>query len=110
DVINIAGKKVNPAEVESQLLHFTGIQQAVVFGRPAGAGALRNEGVSACVGVAPGISETDILRFFCNPLSRWQVQKQIFIVDEIPVNARGKISRRELSQRFSTRNERSPLA
>ncbi len=42
DVINVAGKKVNPAEVEAQLLRFKGVQQAVVFGRPTGAG-LRNE-------------------------------------------------------------------
>src|SRR5206468_2908312 len=27
DVINVAGKKVNPAEVEAQLLRFKGIQQ-----------------------------------------------------------------------------------
>jgi acyl-CoA synthetase (AMP-forming)/AMP-acid ligase II len=33
-------------------------------------------------------------------LSAWQVPKQIFIVDEIPVNERGKISRRELARRF----------
>ena len=45
DVINVAGKKVNPAEVEAHLLRFSGVRQAVVFGRPAGAGALRNEEV-----------------------------------------------------------------
>jgi len=33
-------------------------------------------------------------------LSAWQVPKQIFIIDEIPVNERGKISRRELARRF----------
>src|SRR5262245_66562165 len=49
DVINVAGKKVNPAEVEARLLHFDGVWQAVVFGRPAGAG-LRKEEVGACVG------------------------------------------------------------
>jgi long-chain acyl-CoA synthetase len=109
DVINVAGKKVNPAEVESHLLRFTGVRQAVVFGRPGGAGGLRNEEVSACVVAVPGIRETDLLQFCRGHLSTWQVPKQIFIVDEIPVNERGKISRRELSQRFSTRNERSTL-
>src|SRR5207244_3759400 len=33
DVINVAGKKVNPAEVERVLLSFEGVRQAVVFGR-----------------------------------------------------------------------------
>jgi long-chain acyl-CoA synthetase len=109
DVINVAGKKVNPAEVEAHLLRFSGVRQAVVFGRPAGAGALRNEEISACV-VAPGISETDLLQFCRGGLSAWQVPKQIFIVDAIPANERGKISRRELSRRFSKDRQRSSLA
>ena len=46
DVINVAGKKVNPAEVEAHLLSHPGVQQAVVFGR---ASALRNQEVVACV-------------------------------------------------------------
>jgi long-chain acyl-CoA synthetase len=106
DVINVAGKKVNPAEVEAQLLRFTGVRQAVVFGRKS---ALRNEEVSACVVAAPDISESDLLRFCRGTLSTWQVPKRIFIVNTIPTNERGKISRRELSRRFSTTRERSSL-
>ena len=104
DVINVAGKKVNPAEVEAQLLRFTGVQQAVVFGRES---ALRNEEVSACVVAAPDVSETALLQFCRGALSTWQVPKRIFIVGTIPVNERGKISRRELSLRFSTTRDRS---
>jgi long-chain acyl-CoA synthetase len=109
DVINVAGKKVNPAEVEAHLLRFIGVRQAVVFGRPAGAGALRNEEVAACVVAASGVRETDLLQFCRGALSTWQVPKRIFIVDAIPVNERGKISRRELSAGFSTTRERSSL-
>jgi long-chain acyl-CoA synthetase len=109
DLINVAGKKVNPVEVESHLLRFTGVREAVVFGRPAGPGALRNEEVAACVVVAPEVREPDLLHFCRGALSTWQVPKRIFIVDAIPANERGKISRRELSQRFSTSGERSPL-
>jgi long-chain acyl-CoA synthetase len=101
DVINIAGKKVNPAEVEAHLLHFSGVRQAVVFGRSAGAG-LRNEEVVACVVAAPAVSENDLLRFCRTGLSPWQVPKRIFIMDAIPTNERGKISRRDLARRFST--------
>jgi acyl-CoA synthetase (AMP-forming)/AMP-acid ligase II len=106
DVINVAGKKVNPAEVEARLLRFTGVRQAVVFGRES---ALRNEEVAACVVAAPDVSETDLLQFCRGALSTWQVPKRIFIVDTIPANERGKISRRELSRRFSTSRERSSL-
>jgi long-chain acyl-CoA synthetase len=108
DVINVAGKKVNPAEVESDLLRFTGVRQAVVFGRPAGAG-LRNEEVAACVVASPDVTESDLLRFCRTALSAWQVPKRIFVVDTIPTNERGKISRRDLARRFSMVSASSPL-
>jgi acyl-CoA synthetase (AMP-forming)/AMP-acid ligase II len=108
DVINVAGKKVNPAEVEAHLLRFKGVRQAVVFGRPTGAG-LRNEEVAACVLASPEVSETDLLRFCRTALSGWQAPKRIFIVDMIPTNERGKISRRELARQFSGRDETSRL-
>jgi acyl-coenzyme A synthetase/AMP-(fatty) acid ligase len=108
DVINVAGKKVNPAEVEARLLRFTGVQQAIVFGRPAGAG-LRNEEVAACVVASPDVTESDLLRFCRTALSAWQVPKRIFAVDAIPTNERGKISRRDLAQRFSMLGASSPL-
>src|SRR5438876_9976594 len=108
DVINVAGKKVNPAEVEAHLLGFKGVRQAVVFGRPTGAG-LRNEEVAACVLASPDVSENDLLRFCRTALSGWQVPKRIFVVDTIPTNERGKVSRRELAQRFSQWHESSSL-
>ena len=109
DVINVAGKKVNPAEVEEVLLRFPGLRQAVAFGRAAGAG-LRNEEVAACVsgdvdpstGLRRSLSESALLEFCRRSLSAWQVPKRIFIVDAIPANERGKISRGELAKRFST--------
>jgi long-chain acyl-CoA synthetase len=106
DVINVAGKKVKPAEVEAQLLRFGGVRQAVVFGRQS---ALRNEEVVACVVASPHVSESDLLRFCRGGLSAWQVPKQIFIMDAIPTNERGKISRRNLARRFSTTGDSSPL-
>ena len=108
DVINVAGKKVNPAEVEAHLLRFQGVRQAVVFGRPTGAG-LRNEEVAACVLASPDVSENNLLRFCRTALSGWQVPKRIFIVDLIPTNERGKINRRDLARQFSEGRESSPL-
>ena len=97
DVINVAGKKVNPAEVEAELMRFDGVRAAVVFGRES---VLRNEEVAACVAASAGVRETELLEFCRQRLSGWQVPKRIFFVDEIPVNERGKISRRELAERF----------
>jgi acyl-CoA synthetase (AMP-forming)/AMP-acid ligase II len=78
----------------------------VVFGRQS---ALRNEEVAACVVVSRNVSESDLLRFCRGGLSAWQVPKQIFIMDAIPTNERGKISRRDLARRFSTIGDSSPL-
>jgi acyl-CoA synthetase (AMP-forming)/AMP-acid ligase II len=33
-------------------------------------------------------------------LSGWQVPKRIFLVADVPINERGKISRRELAAHF----------
>jgi len=109
DVINVAGKKVNPEEVEAHLLRFSGVRQAVVFGRPAAAGVLRNEEVMACVVGSRHLTEEGLLRFCRTALSAWQVPKRIFVVDAIPMNERGKISRRDLARRFSTPGASPPL-
>ena len=98
DVINVAGRKVNPAEVEAQLLRFAGVRQAVAFGRES---RPRNEEVAACVVAEVHVRENDLLEFCRRGLSGWQVPKRIFFVDVIPVNERGKISRRELARQFA---------
>jgi long-chain acyl-CoA synthetase len=100
DVINVAGKKVNPAEVEAHLLRFAGVREAIVFGYPS---VLRNEEVAACVVADVDLTEAKLLEFCRAELSSWQVPKRIFLLDEIPVNERGKTSRRELAKRFAVR-------
>ena len=97
DVINVAGKKVSPAEIEECLLRFQGVRQAIAFGRES---PLRNEEAAACVVGYVELKERDLLEFCRKNLSAWQVPKRIFIVDTIPTNERGKISRRELATRF----------
>ncbi len=98
DIINVAGKKVNPAEVEAHLLSFPGVRQAVVFGR---ASPLRHEEVVACVVATREIQEAAVLEFCRARMSGWQVPKRIFLLDTLLSNERGKISRRELAERFS---------
>jgi long-chain acyl-CoA synthetase len=98
DVINVAGKKVNPAEIEEVLLRFPGVRQVVAFGRES---ALRNEDVAACVVADVNLDENKILAFCRSKLSAWQVPKRVFIVDTIATSERGKISRRDLAKRFS---------
>jgi long-chain acyl-CoA synthetase len=98
DLINVAGKKVNPAEVEAHLLSFPGIRQAVVFGR---ASSLRHQEVVACVVGSDGTLEAELMEFCRTQLSAWQVPKRIFVLESLPATERGKISRRALAERFS---------
>ncbi len=97
DVINIAGRKLNPREVEAQLLRFPGVREAVVFGVPS---PLRHEEAVACI--AGEIAAGELLRFARSCLSGWQTPREIWVVAEIPRNERGKISRRELAERYAT--------
>jgi long-chain acyl-CoA synthetase len=96
DLINVAGKKVHPAEVEAEILRCQGVREAIVFGRES---ERRNQEVAACV-VAKGLTEGELLAHCRARLSSWQVPRRIYFVKAIPVNERGKTSRRELALRY----------
>jgi long-chain acyl-CoA synthetase len=96
DLINVAGKKVHPQEVEAEILRCQGVRAAIVFGRES---ERRNEEIAACV-VAKGLSERELLAHCRARLSSWQVPRRIYFVEAIPVNERGKTSRRELARRY----------
>lgn len=98
DLINVAGRKLNPVEVEAALLRCPGVKEAVVFGVPNEA---RGEMPAACV-VAAGASEQQLIAHCLQILPSWQAPKFVRIVSEIPVTARGKISRAELARRFGS--------
>jgi long-chain acyl-CoA synthetase len=104
EVINIAGRKLNPLEVEARLAEFPGIKQVVVFGIPS---ALRGEEAVACV-TGEGVLSPDVLRFCQSKLSGWQIPREVWIVPEIPTNERGKVSRRALAESFLAHKGRNP--
>jgi Acyl-CoA synthetases (AMP-forming)/AMP-acid ligases II len=97
DLINVAGKKVNPAEVEIAILSCAGVREAIAFGCKSNR---RYEEVVACVVTTGQISEAQLLADLRSRLSSWQVPRRIYFVDVIPVNERGKTSRRDLARRF----------
>jgi acyl-CoA synthetase (AMP-forming)/AMP-acid ligase II len=95
DFINVAGRKLNPAAVERVLLDFSEIREAAVFGVPS---AGRGEAVVAWV-AASGTPDVDAILGHCRQhLAAWQVPREIRVVAAIPLNSRGKISRRELAR------------
>jgi long-chain acyl-CoA synthetase len=95
DFINVAGKKVNPSAIESALREIPGVSDAVVFGVLSPG---RGEMVAACV--VAGVDDAAIKTGAASKLPGWQVPRVWVRVDELPVNARGKLSRRALKERF----------
>jgi acyl-CoA synthetase (AMP-forming)/AMP-acid ligase II len=99
DMINVGGKKVNPAEVESVLLDHPDVREAVVFGVDCDA---RSQAVFACVVAAGEMSEAALRAHCAGRLAPWQTPRSIVRLDALPVNARGKISRAELAKQFQS--------
>lgn len=94
DQINTAGKKVNPREVEAVILQIDGVREAKVYGEPAGA---RGEVVAAAIVAMPGITR-ELVREFCRArLSLHKVPRIVKLIDEMPVDERGKIKRAALA-------------
>jgi long-chain acyl-CoA synthetase len=94
DLINTAGKKVNPREIERVILQIKGIQQVKVYGEPAGA---RGEVVAAAVVADPNVSREEI-RLYCREhLSTHKVPRIVKLIASIPVDERGKFKRSALA-------------
>jgi long-chain acyl-CoA synthetase len=99
EVINVAGRKLNPLEVEARMAEFPGVKQAVVFGVRS---ELRGEEPVACI-AGQRIEREALMRHCHERLSSWQIPRDLWIVDEIPSDERGKISRRALAESYSAR-------
>jgi long-chain acyl-CoA synthetase len=95
DFINVAGKKVHPSVIEENLRSYPGVVDAIVFGIPS---LNRNEDLVAYV-VGHSTLTRQQLEIHCREkLSGWQVPREIRILNEMPVNSRGKINRSELAK------------
>jgi long-chain acyl-CoA synthetase len=96
EVINVAGRKLNPSEVERVLKTSPHVDEAVVLGLPASA---RGEEVVACI--QGEVTEAELRRLCASNLAAWQVPRRWFFFEQIPLNTRGKISRADLRARLA---------
>jgi long-chain acyl-CoA synthetase len=92
DVINVAGLKVYPREIESVLLDHPAIEQVAVFGMPC---PKRFQQVVACIVLKPGaVVSWAELKIFCRQsLSGYKIPKRFHEFDTLPQTASGKIQR-----------------
>jgi acyl-CoA synthetase (AMP-forming)/AMP-acid ligase II len=94
DLINTAGKKVNPREVEAVILQIDGVREAKVYGEEAGA---RGQVVAAAIVATPDVTR-DQIRDFCRArLSLHKVPRIVKLIDAMPVDERGKVKRAALA-------------
>lgn len=94
ELINTAGKKVNPREVEQVLLQIEGVREVKVYGEPAGA---RGEVVAAAVVASPDVTREQIRSWCREHLSLHKVPRIIKLIESIPVDERGKVKRAALA-------------
>jgi long-chain acyl-CoA synthetase len=98
DIINIAGIKVSPYEVEAVLHQHPAVAEAAVV---ASADPLYGEVVKAYVRLHANtdVSERDLIRFSSEYLMSFQVPKRVEFLDSFPLNNMGKLDRNELRAR-----------
>ncbi len=95
DLINIAGKKVNPREIEQVILQMEGVHQVKVYGEPAGA---RGEVVAAAVVANPDVTRERVREFCQQQLSPHKVPRIVKLIERMPVDERGKITGSALAE------------
>jgi long-chain acyl-CoA synthetase len=95
DMINAAGYKVWPREVEDVLYTHPAVREAAVVGVP---DAYRGENVKAVVSVKPGMSATaeEIVEFCKARMAAYKYPRIVEFLPELPKTVTGKILRREL--------------
>ncbi|MDQ2727252.1 MAG: AMP-binding protein [Actinomycetota bacterium] len=96
DMINAAGYKVWPREVEDVLYGHPAVREAAVVGVP---DEYRGETVKAFVSLKPDASNVttdDLIEYCKSQMAAYKYPRSIELIDELPKTTTGKILRREL--------------
>ncbi|MEM7465080.1 MAG: AMP-binding protein, partial [Pseudomonadota bacterium] len=109
DIINSAGYRVGPGEIEDCLMTHDGVKLAAAVGKP---DSLRTEIVKAYVVLADETESSDrlledIKRHVKARLAANIYPREIEVVEEIPLTTTGKVIRRVFRER--ARNEAGPV-
>ncbi|MDA8443240.1 MAG: acetate--CoA ligase [Peptococcaceae bacterium] len=98
DVINTAGERVGPFEVESKLVEHPAVAEAGVIGKP---DPMRGEIIKAFISLREGYTwsdelKDDIVKFVKTGLAAHAAPREIEVRDKLPKTRSGKIMRRVL--------------
>jgi acetyl-CoA synthetase len=97
--MNVAGRKVGPAEVEEAILHHPGVAESAVIGVP---DELKGEAIVGYAVAKPGVvlDPTAVAATVIEFLGPTFRPREIVIVAELPKTQSGKIVRRLLRQKY----------
>jgi acyl-CoA synthetase (AMP-forming)/AMP-acid ligase II len=100
DMIVTGGENVFPTEVEAVLYEDADIQEVAVFGIPDPKWV---EAVVAAVVLKPGAnaSSEEIQMRLKTKIATYKCPKDIYIVDQLPKSAVGKVLRKDLKHKYS---------
>jgi acyl-CoA synthetase (AMP-forming)/AMP-acid ligase II len=102
ELINRGGEKISPLEVDAVLLAHPAVAEAVCFALP---DAKYGEEVYAAV-VLKGEATAEALQAFCRErLADFKVPKTIYITEQVPRTATGKIQRRHVAAHFGAQRK-----
>lgn len=95
DMINAAGFKIWPAEVEHFLYQHESIKEVAVYGVP---DPIKGEAVKAAVVLKKGVHATseDIIAFCRERIAAYKIPSVVEFLNELPKSATGKILKRVL--------------
>ena len=98
ELINRGGEKISPLEVDAALIKHPAIAEAVCFGVE---DVKYGEIVQAAVVLSGESSESELQAFCSEQLADFKVPDRIYIVQELPRTATGKIQRRHVAAKFA---------
>jgi malonyl-CoA/methylmalonyl-CoA synthetase len=100
DLVISGGFNVYPKEIESEIDAMPGVIESAVIGVPH---ADFGEGVTAVVVCDKGarVDETSVLKALDGRLAKFKMPKRVFVVDELPRNAMGKVQKNILRDTYS---------
>jgi acyl-CoA synthetase (AMP-forming)/AMP-acid ligase II len=99
EIINRAGEKISPLEVDNRLMEHPSVKQVATFAMPS---KLFGEEVAAAVVLREGETvDAETLRDFVGAtLAAFKVPQQIVFLDEIPKGSTGKLQRIGLAEKL----------
>lgn len=98
ELINRAGEKISPLEVDAVMLQHEAVAEAVCFAVP---DEKYGEVVHAAVVLKGDADEASIREFCAVRLAGFKVPDVVYIADSLPRTATGKIQRRHVSTAFA---------